>query len=168
MQAHTLGIQTQKKLAHLRHFHIYPWWSIHSHYYQYIYMQCKSWFSLRKTFLRTGTDRKVSFVLEPLIVPIESSQDKGSFPVRSHPEETYLEWKPALKAVCSLLYSTCTDWVWVSTAVEIQASTFPSSPKSFCSTLSLKGLSNSRFSVISSYLFPSPHLIYLRSFLYSF
>ena len=30
------------------------------------------WFPLRRTFLRTGTDRKVSFVLEPL-VPTESS-----------------------------------------------------------------------------------------------
>ena len=42
--------------------------------------QCKlGWFPLRKTFLRTGTDRKISFVLEPL-VPTESSQDKGNFP----------------------------------------------------------------------------------------
>ena len=36
-----------------------------------------------------GTDRKVSFVLEPL-VPTESSQDKENFPVRSHPEEIIL------------------------------------------------------------------------------
>ena len=56
----------------------------------------KGWFPLRKTFLRTGTVRKVSFVLEPL-VPIESSQDKGNFPVRSRPEENFPEWKPALK-----------------------------------------------------------------------
>ena len=33
-------------------------------------------------------------MLEPL-VPTESSQDKGNFPVRSHPEENYPEWKPA-------------------------------------------------------------------------
>ena len=33
----------------------------------------KGQFPLRKTFLRTGTDRKVSFVLEPL-VPTENSQ----------------------------------------------------------------------------------------------
>ena len=34
-------------------------------------------------------------MLEPL-VPTESSQDKGNFPVRSRPEENYPEWKPAL------------------------------------------------------------------------
>ena len=56
----------------------------------------KGWFPLRKTFLRTGMDRKVSFVLESL-VPTESSQDKGNFPVRSRPEEKYPEWKPALR-----------------------------------------------------------------------
>ena len=56
----------------------------------------KGWFPLRKTFLRTGTDREVSFVLEPL-VPTESSQDKGSFSVRSHPEENYPERKPAFR-----------------------------------------------------------------------
>ena len=38
----------------------------------------KGWFPLRKTFLRAGTDRKVSFVLEKL-VPTESSQD-NQFP----------------------------------------------------------------------------------------
>ena len=54
----------------------------------------QGWFSLRIIFLRTGTDRKVSFVLEPL-VPNESSQDKGNFPVRSSPEENYPEWKQA-------------------------------------------------------------------------
>ena len=52
------------------------------------------WFPRRKTFLRTGTDRKVSFVFEP-VVPTESSQHKGNFPVRSRPEENYPEWKPA-------------------------------------------------------------------------
>ena len=56
----------------------------------------QGWFPLRKTFLRTATDRKVSFVLEPL-VPTESSQDKGNFPIRSRPEKNYPEWKPALK-----------------------------------------------------------------------
>ena len=54
-----------------------------------------SWFPLRKTFLRTGTDRKVSFVLEPL-VPTESAQDKGNFPVRSRPEENYLSGNQSL------------------------------------------------------------------------
>ena len=58
----------------------------------------KGWFPLRNTFLTTGADRKVSFVLEPL-VPSESSQDKGNFPVRSRPEENYPQWKPALR-VC--------------------------------------------------------------------
>ena len=43
-----------------------------------------------KACLHLGTDRKVSFVLEPL-VPSESSQDKGNFPVRSSPEENYPE-----------------------------------------------------------------------------
>ena len=57
-------------------------------------LDTKGWFPLRKTFLRTGMDRKVSFVLEPL-VPTESSQDKGNFPVRPHPEENYPESKPA-------------------------------------------------------------------------
>ena len=50
---------------------------------------------LKAGFLRTGTDRKVSFVLQPL-VPTESSQDKGNFSVRSRSEENYPEWKPAL------------------------------------------------------------------------
>ena len=55
----------------------------------------KGWFPLRKTFLRTGTDRKVSFVLEPLVLT-ESSQDKENFPVRSRgPEDNYPESKPA-------------------------------------------------------------------------
>ena len=54
--------------------------------------------ALRKTFLRTGTDRKVSFMLEPL-VPTESSQDKGNFPVRSRPEENFPEWKPAFRNI---------------------------------------------------------------------
>ena len=63
----------------------------------------KGWFPLRKTFLRTGTARKVSFMLEPL-VPTESSQDKGNFPVRSRPEENYPEWKPVL--IHTFPYST--------------------------------------------------------------
>ena len=53
-------------------------------------VMAKGWFPLRKTFLRTGTDRKVSFVLEPS-VPTESSQDKGNFPVCSCPEESFPE-----------------------------------------------------------------------------
>ena len=59
-------------------------------------VRVKAGFHLGK-LLRTGTDRKVSFVLEPL-VPTESSQDKGNFPVRSHPEEHYPERKPAFKS----------------------------------------------------------------------
>ena len=61
------------------------------------------WFPLRIIFFRTGTDRKVSFVLEPL-VPTESPQDKGNFPVRSCPEENYPEWKPALSPLCFLFF----------------------------------------------------------------
>ena len=77
------------------------------HDYQYISIaeenrpknKVKGWFPLKKTFLRTGTDRKVSFVLEPL-VPTESSQlDKGNVPVRSRPEENYPEWKPAFTGI---------------------------------------------------------------------
>ena len=47
---------------------------------------------------KLSSDRKVSFVLEPL-VPTESSQDKGNFSVRSRPEEYYPEWKPAFGEV---------------------------------------------------------------------
>ena len=50
---------------------------------------CKGCFQHRKTYLRTGTDRKVSFVLEPL-VPTESSQEKGKFLVRIHNVHTPL------------------------------------------------------------------------------
>ena len=50
---------------------------------------------LKAGFLRTGTDRKVSFVLQPL-VPTESLQDKGNFSVRSRSEENSPEWKPSL------------------------------------------------------------------------
>ena len=66
----------------------------------------QGWFSLWKTFLRTGTDRKVSFVLEPL-VRTESSQDKGNFSVRSRPEENDPEWKPAFSHGRSENGDTC-------------------------------------------------------------
>ena len=62
----------------------------------------EGWIPLRKTFLRTGTDRKVSFVLEPFF-PTESSQDKGNFSVRSRPEENYPEWKPAFTKILTVL-----------------------------------------------------------------
>ena len=65
-------------------------------FFALISSESKGWFPLKETFLRTGTDRKVSFVLEPL-VPTESSQDKGNCSVRSRPEENYPEWKPALR-----------------------------------------------------------------------
>ena len=48
----------------------------------------KGWFPLRKIFLRRGTDRKAFFVLKSLVPP-ESSQDNGNFPVRAFPEENF-------------------------------------------------------------------------------
>ena len=51
--------------------------------------------------LSSGQERTEKF---PLCsnVPTESSQDKGNFPVRSHPEGNYPEWKPALTGIIYL------------------------------------------------------------------
>ena len=58
----------------------------------------KGWFPLRKTFLRTGTDRNVSFDCE-FSVGTNGSGLKGNLPVRFCLEECFPKWKPAFRSL---------------------------------------------------------------------
>ena len=72
----------------------------------------KGWFSLRIIFLRTGTARKVSFVLWALGRNVWLKHI-GNFPVRSCPEENYPEWKPALSRIHTGGLGLDLDWIWI-------------------------------------------------------
>ena len=54
----------------------------------------KGWFPLRIIFLRTGTDRKVSFVSSRSELMALTQRNVS---VRSCPEESFPKWKPVLK-----------------------------------------------------------------------
>ena len=52
--------------------------------------------STKEIHLRKGTDKEVFFVLKSLVPP-ESSQDYGNFPVYSFLEANFPQRKPALR-----------------------------------------------------------------------